>query len=95
MKFWISSEKSNTIAVSVGGKTYAVAKDEKAGGRPLIEIPNDANLPFADLEHLVTLGWQIADDGTARYIKDVLKAVLKDGQLVLDETAKKAFLIKP
>lgn len=87
MRFWLQSNK--TLAVSVGGKSYKVQRDDSKGGRPMVEIPNDA-VGAETLGHLLTKGWQIADDGTARLLRDKLGVKLADGQPVYDETASKA-----
>lgn len=95
MRFWLPIKKDektadyHTRAVSVDGKAYRVSKDDKADGRPVVEIAND--VPARTVQHLVTLGWIPADEKTANQVRAEAGIALDgQGKPKVDETLRKA-----
>jgi len=91
MKFLMplkDGKNSKTLKVSVDGKSYDVQTSKDQDGRKFVEISAP---PKNVMAHLVDLGWQFADERTAKQVSEETGIKLgPDGQPLLDVTAQKA-----
>ena len=89
MKFRLPFKKDGsftTIGVGVEGKTFTPDKDR------VVDIPD--RTPEKTLHHLLTLGWEVAEEKTAKNLQEIgIKVAPQSGQIVADATLEKA--VKP
>ena len=74
MKMRLPKKETPTLKVSVEGKTYDVAREDRS-----VSLPND--LPVHAMRHLISMGWEVADDSAARKALDAGLEIKPDGQV--------------